>query len=136
MGQMQGPRGRTLVIVRNVRNRTLCTATFEAFPLVFLVHPLTPSSLFIWSIVKSQRSYSGESIQTLLAASLLAAEGATAPETLRQPDRRGMSLWKAGGGCRLTEGENPTSARVNLSGIPTEGARWFPVRQDSGAANP
>ncbi len=29
------------------------------------------------------------------------AEGATAPETLRQKDRRGMTLWKAGGLHRL-----------------------------------
>ncbi len=27
----------------------------------------------------------------------LGAEGATAPETLRPKDRRGMGLWKAGG---------------------------------------
>ena len=34
------------------------------------------------------------------------AEGATAPETLRQTDRRGMKLWKAGGGEALA-GSSP-----------------------------
>jgi hypothetical protein len=29
------------------------------------------------------------------------AEGATAPETLRQMDRRGRILWKAGSGMRV-----------------------------------
>ncbi len=36
------------------------------------------------------------------------AEGATAPETLRHPDRRVMNLWKAGAReARLTEGVSP-----------------------------
>ena len=62
MGQMQGPRGRTLVIVRNVRNRTLCTATFEAFPLVFLGRQLTPSRLFILSNYKRPKILIGREL--------------------------------------------------------------------------
>jgi hypothetical protein len=72
------------------------------------------------------------------------AEGATAPETLRQKDRKGArALWKAGGTgrrnldrSRLTEevdrrirgsGREP----ANLSGPRTEGARR---RAERGAA--
>ena len=41
------------------------------------------------------------------------AEGATAPETLRQKDRRGMTLWKAAAPSRrrLTDGVSCTAAR-------------------------
>ena len=51
------------------------------------------------------------------------AEGATAPETLRQTDRERQPLWKAAIPEKdgLTDGEN-ASFRVNLSGHGTEGA--------------
>ena len=56
------------------------------------------------------------------------AEGATAPETLRQTDRGGMKLWKAGGreSGRLTEGVN-RACPASLSGSTTEGATTGPV---------
>jgi len=44
------------------------------------------------------------------------AEGATAPETLRHPDRRGMNLWKAGAReARLTEGVSRAGAPARES---------------------
>jgi len=67
----------------------------------------------------------------------IGAEGATAPETLRHPNRREMRLWKAGwrSDCPLiravpdpTEDVTPpgfktlTGRRGNLSGSKTEGA--------------
>ena len=53
------------------------------------------------------------------------AEGATAPETLRQKDCQGRALWKAGSpflrAARLTD-EVILLRQVNLSGQRTEGA--------------
>jgi hypothetical protein len=53
------------------------------------------------------------------------AEGATAPETLRQKDCQGRALWKAGAPSifagRLTD-EVILLRQVNLSGLRTEGA--------------
>src|SRR6478609_489119 len=53
------------------------------------------------------------------------AEGATAPETLRQPDRGGTKLWKAARALALllTEGRKRLVEPRNLSGTATEGAR-------------
>lgn len=47
------------------------------------------------SAENSQLTIAGETDRALSQGGKVGAEGATAPETLRQTDRNGMRLWKA-----------------------------------------
>jgi hypothetical protein len=49
------------------------------------------------------------------------AEGATTPESLRQPDRSGEATLESSRHARLAEGESPV--RVKLSGIDDSGGQ-------------
>src|SRR5262249_9066559 len=73
-------------------------------------------------IIRVSQSTPAEETPSVASGSGWGAEGATAPEPLRQKDRRLMALWKAADRPRSAHRRGKAATRRNLSGPVTEGA--------------